>query len=117
VAQISPSDADDLLSKLLSERIPLVAFFRSPVFEARIKGFVDSKTQKTGITISVSGPPIDVNKGYIVVRALERLCDCWYGEKRELPESFKDLSDEFGESVLTIRFLESKETLALFFTF
>lgn len=116
MAQISPSEAADLMSKLLSERVPLVAFFRSPFAEARISGFVDSATNAGGITVSVSGPPIDVKRGYIAVRNLERLCECWYGEKRELPESLRDLSDKYGESVLAIRFLESKETLGLFFT-
>jgi hypothetical protein len=117
MAQISVDDTSDLLTKLLSERVPLVAFFRSPFFEAKTPGFVDSITKEDGVTISVSGPPVDASKGYIFVRSPNRPCDCWYGEKRELPESLKHLSDTFGESILVIRFPESEETLALFFTF
>jgi hypothetical protein len=115
MAKISPLEASDLISKLLTDRTPLLAFYRTDFVEIKMQGFVDSAT-KDGITVSVSGPPIDVKRGYISVRHIDRLCDCWYGEKRSLPESWNILGDEYGESVLAIRFLESNERFSLFFT-
>jgi hypothetical protein len=81
-----------------------------------MRGFIDSATDAHGITVSVSGPPIDVKKGYISVRRIDRLNECWYGEKRNLPDSWDNLGDDYGESVLAIRFLQSKEVFSLFFT-
>jgi hypothetical protein len=117
MSQISLPEAVDLLSKLLSERVPLIVFFRSRTLaEARIAGFVDSLTRDSGLVISASGPPIEVERGYIRVRPLEAGCVFWYGEKRELPVQFQDLADVYGESVLSMTFPEANEVIVLFFT-
>jgi hypothetical protein len=113
--QISVSEASDLLSKLLSERISLLAFFRSPRLEFRLPGFVDSVTSDNGLVVSVSGPPIDTKRGYLHVLRFER-CDFWYGERRELSPELQELGDRYGESVLTIRFLDCEDLLLLLFT-
>jgi len=115
MAQISPLEASDLISKLLSEHIPLVAFYRTDSVEIKMRGFIDSATQAEGITVSVSGPPIDIERGYLSVKQIDRLNECWYGEKRSLPESWNILGDEYGESILAIRFPTSGETFSLFF--
>ncbi len=116
MSQISPSDAEALLGKLLTERIPLHAHFRSPSrVEARISGFVDSKTVANGLVISSSGPPIDVDRGYLRI-FFSDAWSCWYGEKRELPPEMQPLADKFGESALILKSLESNEQLVIFFT-
>lgn len=113
MAQISLSEASDLISKLISERIRLIAFFRSALTETRLPGFVDSVTAENGLVISVSGPPIDVARGYFRI-SFDR-CDFWYGDKRELPKEMSGLSDKYGESILAVRFLNSGDLLGLFF--
>jgi len=117
MSQISLSVMDDLVSKLLSERIPVLAFLStSSGIRVRMPGFVDSKTNSDGIIVSVSGPPIDVERGFLNVPPIREECDFWYGEQRELPKSLRYFGDLFGESGLVIRFLDSKDTFALFFT-
>ncbi len=117
MSQISLPEAADLLSKLLSERVPLIGFFRSQAgAEIRISGKVDSCTRANGLVVSVSGPPIEVERGYIRVRPFDKECVFLYGEKRELPEQFRDLADTYGESTLVLTFPAFKEALALFFT-
>lgn len=119
MSQISLPEAADLLEKLLSERIPLKALFASTSSGARmqISGFVDSAMRANGLIVSVSGPPIDVNRGWIHAFPFDRECEFWYGEKREFPEEVRLLlSDSIGESTLVMRFPQSGEVLALFFT-
>ena len=118
MSQISLREAVDLLQKFASERIPLRAMLASPSgARAVVPGFVDSFRRETGLVVSVSGPPIDVFRGYIAVRPFDRPCDFTYGEERELPEEVRQsLSPEHGKSVLVIRFLDSGEVFALFFT-
>lgn len=116
MAQISQSEARDLLSKLLSERTPLIASLHSPSgADAKIPGFIDSMTRDNGLIVSVSGPPIKPEGGSIRVRPFDKGCDFWYGEKRELPEQFRNLGDVYGESALGINF-PSGEIFVLFFT-
>jgi hypothetical protein len=115
MAQVSLTETADLLKKLLDERIPLLAFLRSTRGDCRLHGFVDSVTRKDGLVISVSGPPIDVERGYLRFQPFVEGCVFWYGEKRELPEQFRHLSDEYGESVLLMGF-GGPEHLSLFFT-
>jgi hypothetical protein len=82
----------------------------------RISGFIDSITRDNGLVISASGPPIEVERGYIRVRPFDEGCIFWYGEKRELPEQFRDIAGIYGESVLGIVFPEFGEIFALLFT-
>jgi hypothetical protein len=115
--QISLSDADALLSKLLTERIPVHAHFRSASgAEARISGFVDSKNSDGTVVFSTSGPPLVADKGYVRFWIAGVRTLIWYGEKRELPEHLKPLADKFGESALVFDILEFNERAALFFT-
>ncbi len=117
MSQISLREAADLIEKLLSERISVRASFFAPS-GARVflPGFVDSATSRNGLVISVSGPPLDESRGWINVRPFDRECEFTYGEKRELPEELRYLSEVHVESCLLIRFLESGELFVLFFT-
>jgi hypothetical protein len=117
MAQISPTDADALLSKLLTERVPLHAHFRSPSgAEARISGFIDSKNSDGTVVISTSGPPLVAEKGYLRIWIAGSRTIIWYGEKRELPDNLKPLADKFGDSALAFEISEFNEWAALFFT-
>ena len=117
LAQISISDAEGLLNKLLSERTAVHALLVSPSgARSRISGFLDSKTRENGLVVSTSGPPLDAERGYIVVRPFDRECSVWYGEKRELPPDLQHLSDTYGESALVFGFTDFDEWFALFFT-
>jgi hypothetical protein len=116
---ISFSDARDLLSKLLTERIPLRLLFISPT-RARVfmPGFVDSISDSNGLGISTSGPPVDAKLAYFNFRPFDNPCTFLYEEKRELPEDVRasistGLEDE---SVLTMFLPDSGEKLFLFFT-
>src|SRR5690242_9079457 len=104
MAQISALEADALLSKLLTEKVPLLVFFKSRSLEVNLPGFVDSKTEADGVCFSVSGPPIDVSKGFLRVVGFNRPCDFWYGEQRELSEDrrVEAAARALGESVLMI---------------
>jgi hypothetical protein len=117
VSQISQPEAADLLSKLLTERVPLSAFFVSRSgARVSLPGFVDSITHDNGLAISVSGPPIDALRGYINFFPFDRDCEFWYGEKRELPEDLRPRLTTRGESALMFLLPDSGERLALFFT-
>jgi hypothetical protein len=116
--QISLAEAELLLDKLLSERTPVRCIFKSSSgFDALTQGFVDSKTPGKGVVVSTSGPPIDVEKGFVRFRPFNDRSLAWYGEKRELPEEDRaDVSESFGESALTFTFPEFNERLHIFFT-
>ena len=117
MSQISQSEAVDLLGKLLSERVPVQAFFSSASgAQVSFFGFVDSVAREDGIVISFSGPPIDVSRGYIRFIPLNRPCDFSYGEQRELPEELRPAPGTRGDSCLLLILPESKERLFLFFT-
>jgi hypothetical protein len=118
VSQISGPEADDLLSKLFSERISLLAFFvTASGVRVNMRGFVDSKTSENGLVISESGSPIDVERGFISVRPFDRPCEFWYGEKRELSDEYlRVFADANGESALEMRFPDSDERFFLLFT-
>jgi hypothetical protein len=118
VAQIAQHEAADLLQKLFSERIAVEAvFFSQSGTRISLPGFVDSATRQNGLVISVSGPPLDPARGYLNYFPFDRDCQFWYGEKRELPEAFKDIAARRGESVLLFLLPDSVERLGLFFTF
>jgi hypothetical protein len=118
VSQISALEADDLLGKLFSDRIPLrVLFVSSSGTRVTMPGFVDSKTRVNGVVISVSGPPIDSARGFLNFRRFDENCEFLYGETRELSEEMrKEIPDRDGESALMIRVLDLNEVLVLFFT-
>jgi hypothetical protein len=82
-----------------------------------MRGFVDSATAENGLVISVSGAPIDVERGFIAVRPFDRPCEFWYGEKRELSDEYlRVFADTNGESALEMRFTDSDERFFLLFT-
>jgi hypothetical protein len=114
MSQISLEDADLILDKLISERVPLVAFLSTPSgLYAKLSGFLDSKTDEVGLVISVARPP-SAGVAYFEVPAAK--CEFLYGEVREFPELQKDFADKYGESALIVRFPRTGELLRLFFT-
>ena len=118
MAQVSKREGLDLLSKLLDERVPVLAFFKSFPLGARVlmPGFVDSITITKGLSISLTSPPLEARRGCINFppRVITE-CEFWYGEKRELPEEVREATDNPNESALVLRIGE--ESLTLFFTF
>ena len=117
MAQISLTDADALLSKLLTEKIPLHAhFISSSGAESRISGFVDSKNSDGTIVVSTSGPPIVADKGYLRFPVTGVGTSIWYGERRELPDKLQPLANKFGDSSVVFEIPEFKERVLLFFT-
>jgi hypothetical protein len=99
--QISPPEAESLISKLLTERTPVRVHLKSASgTETDITGFIDTKTIKGGIVISTSGSPLKPELGFLTVRPFDSVYEIWYGEKRELPDDLKRLADKFGESAL-----------------
>lgn len=117
MSQISLLEAQDLIHKLLTERIPLRTFFVSPRTgtEIAIPGFVDSLV-KGKLAISVSGPPLDNSKGWMRIPMAERDCAAWYGDKREFPEELRFAAETEGDSVLRFDFPDTGDILTLFFT-
>jgi hypothetical protein len=118
MSQISPQEARDLLGKLLTERSPIHFFFATSS-KARIslRGFVDSISERNGLAISESGPPIDTKRGWCNVRPFDRPCEFQYGEIREMPrEVLENMEAPEYESVLMMRLPESLELALIFFT-
>ena len=134
MAGISLAEADALVGKLSLERIRVHAYFKSSSgSEARISGFVEYRTAKSGLPfgdptarslvhdglrVSTSGPSLVPDQGYLLLRPFHSTCEISYGEKEELPEEQKHLADEFGEcaSFLCFTFPDFNEFFALFFT-
>ncbi len=116
MGQISQQEAADLLHKFITERIRVQAYFISQKTRVNLTGFVDSVTMDNGIVVSVSGPPIDVSRGYVSFHAFGGDCDFHYGEKRELPDDLQRVSEDREDSVLLFSLRDSGERFALFFT-
>lgn len=116
MSQISLSEANDLLSKLLKEKIPVhVASVSSEGMTANLTGFVDSICNENGVTISASGPPIVVSRGYVTFRPHDVPCIITYGEQREMPHEVRQkLTRKYEESCLVFTF--SLGWVGLFFT-
>jgi hypothetical protein len=116
--KISASQAEDLLSKLLEEHVPVRMYFLSPSgLRVFMRGFVDSKTVQHGVFLRLSKPPIDPDEGFVQFRPFDRNCEFSYGEVRELPpEVFETLTGPVEESALTMRFPDFGEIVVLFFT-
>lgn len=110
-------DARDLINKLLAEHIPLHAMLISPTGTRTVlRGFVDSATVEHGLCISAGRPP-SAGPGFIAVPIANRNYEFAYGEKRELPKDVQQqLDPKYGDAVLTIRFLDDGEYLALIFS-
>lgn len=119
MSQISISEASDLLKKLFDERIPVTAFLIGPSrVRFLLKGFVVGATKEQGLFVGDRLPP-EISVNWVNVSPfVEGRCMFEYGERREIPEGFRDdvfLAD-LGESLLTIRFLTTSEILSIFFT-
>ena len=116
MSQVSQAEAVDMLSKLLSERTPVQAFFFSSTgTRISLFGFVDSFTRDSGVVVSVSGPPIDLARAYVNFLPFDNECEFWYGEQRELPPDSRPL-ERRGESCLLFKLPHSSEQVGLFFT-
>jgi hypothetical protein len=118
MSQILQAETADLLSKLMSERIPVQAFlFSKAGTRVSFFGFVDSITRDNGVLISASGAPIDLSRGYFNFLPFDRGCEFSYGETRELPEELQlSLKDTRGKSCLMFFFPKLGDRFALFFT-
>lgn len=115
---LSIEEARDLLNKLFSERIPVLAFFSSPTgAQARLNGFIDSITRDGGLVVSVTRPPSQ-GAGFIGFPIFDRDLEFSYEDVRVLPEAMREefIAEHSEDSVLAIRDLETEELLALFFT-
>jgi hypothetical protein len=113
MSQTSSSEAADVLSKLMTDHLPVHGLSTSESVRVKITGFVHSVSPS--LTISISRPPLD-NRGWITVRPFDRPCEFSYDEKRGAPERDRNLAHEFGKSVLVMRFPDRDEALTLFFT-
>ncbi len=120
MSQISCPEALDLIDKLITERIPVLASVRTPSgLRMRALGFVESATQARGIVVCTTLPSAAA-EAFVVVplvsNGVERRCEISYGEKRELdPVIAEMLGGEPEDSVLTLRFADTGETLSLVF--
>ncbi len=120
MSQISCPEALDLLDKLVSERIPLLASLKTPSgVRMRALGFVEAATQAHGIVVCNTLPSVTADMFFVVpfvANGVERPCEFNYGEKHELdPVIAEMLPGEPEDSVLTLRFSDTGETLCLVF--
>ena len=114
---ISIEDARDLLDKIFSERIQVLAFFSSAAgIQSRVTGYIDSITTEGGLVISVGRPPA-TGPAFLSVPITEHDLEFSYCDKRELPEPMRELlAAKYGDSVFLMRFVDSEDLLALLFT-
>ena len=115
--KVSDAEAADLLKKLFDERTPVFAFLHTGGFKASaaMPGFIDSATRDAGISISVSGPPVDVKRGYIRFPAFAEATEFSYGERRELKGSAAEMFEGRGDSALVMTLSATKDRLVLLF--
>lgn len=113
---ISSQAADDLLSKLVLERIPVHALLTSTTgSQTALCGFVDGCSAKQ-LVISVDRPP-SPETGFVIIPLEGRDIEVSYCDEREASAEVRaTLVPKFGDTVLLIRFLESDEFLVLTFT-
>jgi hypothetical protein len=111
---ISWEDAQDLMHKLLQEKIPLHAHLVFPNgTQFVLSGLLDSATDGR-LCISAASPPSS-GAGYFLVPLKDRYCQFAYSELREMSKEVQEqVSPEIGKSVLGIKF-EDGEYLALIF--
>jgi hypothetical protein len=117
--EVSLLEASDLLTKLLTESIPVLAFYKSADgSETILRGFVDSITAEAGLLVSgVKGEP-GASSTLSVPLPGDRLgADCRFGyeDKRVIEESRREgLAAKYGDTALVI-FLPSGSRLSLMF--
>jgi hypothetical protein len=115
--QISLADADSLISKLLTERIPVLGhFISSSGAEARIDGFIDSKNSNGTVVISTSGPPLKTEQGFFRFWLAGHRTSIWYGESREISDELRPLAERVGNCALIFNITEFNEKVLLFFS-
>lgn len=108
---ISFEDAGCLLQKLISESIPVIAFFAATDgSHMKLSGFIDS--------ISGEGLIISSKRGefssFINV-PIGADCEYAYGDKREIPEHSRErLSEQYGECALTVSLPSGFRLILLF---
>jgi hypothetical protein len=113
---ISSEAANDLLGKLIEERIPLHALLTMPSgSQAKVFGFLTESSVKGGFKIVASVPALP-ETGFINVPLGNVHSEVSFGDEREASSETREiLVPKFGNSVLTIRFLESGEFFVLTF--
>ena|SRR5689334_18698611 len=114
---MTPEQAEDLLDKILSERLPVVAFLVSHNgTQVQVKGFAHRTRADVGLTIATAGPLAEA-PAWITVPVFDKETQFSYGDVRLLPESMREeFASSAGDSVLVIRFPAADEMLAHFFT-
>jgi hypothetical protein len=115
---ISSKEALELVSKLVAEKISVQASLFSPSgLRTRFRGFVDSLSELNGIVVCTESP-VSPNEGaWISVPISNRDVVCAYADMREFPDGDKErFAEDFGDTMLIVDFLDSKERFALTFT-
>jgi hypothetical protein len=114
---ISSDAANDLLGKLIAERIPVLALLTAPSgSQTHVFGFVIENSVELGFKI-VSSVPTTSKTDFINIPLRDVHTEVSFGDKREAPSHVREtLVPKFGDSTLIIRFLESGEFLVLIFT-
>jgi hypothetical protein len=117
--EISLEDVGLLINKLMTESIPVIAFFVSREgVQVKFRGFVDSVTAEMGLHLATAkGSP--EGSSYLSVPVGNPVgsgCRFVFGDKRELPEEKREeWVGKLGDSALTI-LLPFGARLSLFFT-
>jgi hypothetical protein len=121
MSQVSPLELDDLFKKFFDENTPVSVLLKlDSGSTSQLRGFVDGFTRDTGLLIGTSRPATGA-AARVMIRFFSedvlRPCKITYGERRELPPELQDLPTSVSgmESVLSVRFLDTGEFLALFF--
>lgn len=114
MGSISFSEGRDLLEKLSSERIPvLAALTTSSGSEAHLRGTLDSISRERGVSI-LNASPASPDAGFISVRISDRPLIFSFGTERDLPLTSRDeVVQQFGNTILIISFADSMERLVL----
>jgi hypothetical protein len=110
--EISSTDAGNLLSKLMTESIEVVAYFVSPDgSDCKMRGFVIG----IGEGVVLIGSEKEKPESFLTV-PFSGDFTCVYRETRESPEEDRErLKESYGESALSFVFARGAR-LSLFFT-
>ncbi|MGD0402486.1 MAG: hypothetical protein ABSB66_04755 [Candidatus Acidiferrales bacterium] len=112
---IAAEDARLLFDKLISENVPVIAFFRSTTgMKVLMSGFVDSVTDKNGVVLTASKPVLKAS-GFMSVPTFGRDVEFSYCDAREMPVAMAGVSTKIGNTVLLLNFVEPLESLFLTF--
>ena len=92
----------------------MALFISATGVRSQLHGVLESTTAAPGIVISAESG--DGVRSYVRVPLVNRVWNANYGEHRQLPDELQEMLPKYGESVLVLRFPETREVLSLFFT-